>query len=279
MDKPLLIVGSLVILGGAVAVFALRPSPAAPTSVKPVSSEVPSPTVAPIAPAAEPSPATERASAIPTAPVQPPVAASSPAPVPEPAAAVPPLAPTPPIVPTTPPSTAPERTVVGKSPYPAGGKPTGPFDIEWSFSVGTTSATGVITITQLASAPTVSIGVVARGSASLKQPFQERVEIPQDASRSFPVVVDLGTGAGSLVVTVTSEGADRRARSITIELVPQPAAESGVPAPGAESVVPATNPPNGVAPNPSVPLSGSRTIRDDSGEVIELNPSTPPPAK
>jgi len=173
-------------------------------------------------------------------------------------------------VPTAPP--VPDREVVGTSPYPAGGKPTGPFDITWSFSVGATRAQGTITVTHLSPTAHVTIEVVPRAGATLAQPFLEQVDLGKGESRTFPVAVGLGEGSNSLVVTVTAHGADRRARVVTIDLVPVPAAEPAIPSAVPPAGGPTASPTQSGQP---APLSGSQTIRDASGTVLELNPSAP----
>lgn len=200
-----------------------------------------------------------------------------PAPIPTASAADPAVAPPANLPPPTPsePSSAPEpeRPVVGESPYPAGGKPVGPFDIAWSFQVGVTRARGSITVRHLSSAARVVVEVVARDGARLAQPFRTEMELDQDGTQTFPLEVFLGEGTNTLVVTATAHAIDRRARVVAIPLVPAAAAPvSPAPAVPAAPVPPGSGDASG---KPAAPLSGSQVIRDDHGEVIQFEPAAP----
>lgn len=173
-----------------------------------------------------------------------------------------------PPVPPPPPVSEPERAVVGESPYPVGGKPVGPFDIAWSFQVGVAHAHGTIRVRHLSPTALVIVEVVPRDGARLERPFRAQVEIGKDGMQEFPLEVMLGPGTNTLVVTVTAIGADRRARVVSIPLIPvAPAPVPQASAPGAA--------PTGKTTVPSAPLSGSHVIRDERGEVIQLDPSSP----
>jgi hypothetical protein len=155
--------------------------------------------------------------------------------------------------------------VIGESPYPAGGKPVGPFDIAWSFQVGATRAHGTISVRHLSPTAFVIVEVVPRDGARLERPFRVQAEIGKDGTQAFPLVVMLGPGSNTLVVTVTAQGADRRSRVVSIPLVPvAPLQTPAVPSPGV-----------GGAGKATAPLSGSHIIRDERGEIIQLDPASP----
>lgn len=170
----------------------------------------------------------------------------------------------------------PERQVVGESPYPAGGKPVGPFDIAWSFQVGVSKANGTITIRHLSPAAHVIVEVVAKNGARLAQPFRTEMDMGKDETRSYPLDVLLGQGSNTLVVTATAQSTDRRARVVSIPLVPaapEPVPQTEEPTASTPNASPL---PGSASQKPAAPLTGSQVIRDDRGEVIQFDPAAPP---
>jgi hypothetical protein len=164
-------------------------------------------------------------------------------------------------------ASAAEEAVVGASPYPAGGKPTGPFDLAWNLVRRDALVTGSITVRNLSATAPVEVSFRALGDATLESPAAATRELARGASGDFPVTVRLASGAGSLVVTAAHLAVARRARIITIPLAGAGAAA----APGTTGVVA----PDGAAGRPGDALTGSRTIVDDAGQRIELHPAAP----
>lgn len=168
-----------------------------------------------------------------------------------------------------------DETIAGTSPYPEGGKPTGPFDLAWNLVRHGTMVTGSITVKNLASTSPVEISIRALGSAVLESPAQDTSDLASGALRDCPIAVRMAYGRGSLTVTVAHLRYIRRARTITILLADVSGsaaqrANASVAAPPAGNAA-STNRPDAL----TKPLSGSRIITDDAGQTIELHPASP----
>ena len=159
------------------------------------------------------------------------------------------------------------QIITGISPYPAGGKPTGPFDISWNFTNQDKVATGSITVTNLSLDAVIEVSATAFGSAKFEKPYLERNEIPRGQSRAFPVSVVTGLGRCEIIVTVTHVLHDRRGRTITINLSKEKdnRPDDTVPQP--------TVFPNSQGALPAAPLSGTKVIKDNAGQLIQLHES------
>ena len=166
---------------------------------------------------------------------------------------------------TAPVATDPEPPIAGSSPYPAGGKPTGPFDLAWHLTRSGDIVTGSLTVTSLAPDSQVEVDVRPLGAITLRTQVRFAEILARRVPRSFPLQASAPTG-GTLVITVTQVLAGRLGRSITIDLPP----------PGQVSVPQSTVPSQSPTPG-TTPVDGVRTIRDASGQVLHLAPATPGP--
>ena len=166
-----------------------------------------------------------------------------------------------------------DEAVAGTSPFPEGGKPTGPFDLAWNLVRHGTAVTGSITVKNLASTSPVEISIRALGSAVLESPAQTTCDLASGALQNFPVAVHMTEGRGSLTVTVAHLRYVRKARTITILLADDggsAAQRAAGAAPSIGSAAPANRPDASTRP-----LTGSRIITDDAGQTIELHPAAP----
>lgn len=261
----ILIAGAVLVLAAIALIVVLRSSPPPPVSTQqPVGA--PNTSVAPIAapePAQQsaptPQPESQPTPALPIATNVPSVTSEFTRPVP--------LPPAPAIIQQqpTPVTTEPELPISGSSPYPAGGKPTGPFDLAWHLTRSGDMVTGSLTVTSLAPDSQVEVEVRPLGAITLRTPAHFAEVLTRRVPRDFPLQASAPAG-GSLVITVTQVLAGRLGRSITIDL-----------APTRQEAAPPSAVPRQATQSESAPVNGVQTIRDASGQVLHLAPAVPGP--
>ena len=153
------------------------------------------------------------------------------------------------------------RVISGSSLLPVGGKPVGPFDISWNLEIIGNTVNGSVEVINHSQDATVLLTATAIGTARVTSGASQECAIGREKGHRYPISIALGSGVNAISLTATRTLFDKRSRTVVVALDEAPPAINKD-----ESKLKAD--PGGI------PIRGTTTITDASGQRVEFHPSS-----